>query len=278
MQKIKLSVINKWTSKNLTAAEVNFLIYISHYQNDAGKAIGIYYRNTCAEMGISIQTFYNIVHSLSEKNIISITRESQLDYDIRIVGNDFTDSNFKEGYINTNRYVFYDNQFMGLKAAEKLMLLDLMKNTYVNKGRFIIGINKFYSKYMDKYKVTKRVLRGYLCSLKAFFHVSLHNGNYIIIPMKSIFDKTEESEEDVYAEHVVITGCRRNKIQQVTPIHKNICVLMKQYKNYTKDIAHAILTAINDSIRVINMYNSPHDPIVRELRPKLIHKLLKNYL
>ncbi len=279
MQKIKLSVINTWTSKELTAAQVNFLIYISHYQDNTGKSIGIYYKDTCMALDISVQTFYNIIKSLTDKDVIAVTRASQIDYDIRIIGNDFTDGNFKNGYINTNRFAFYSKEFLHLKASEKLLVLELMKNTYANKGKFVIGMSKFYTQYMEKYKVTRRVLRGYLKSIKTFFQFVLHKGNYIIVPLKAKFEKIEKSEEDIYTEQVVKTGCRRQRIAaDISQTLKDVCGLMKQYKEHTSDIVTAILDAIASSVNVINMYNRPHDPIIRELRPKLVHKILKKNL
>lgn len=276
MQKIKTKVLHQWLEKNLTSAEMSFLVYISHYQNEAGTAIGIYYKDVCQTLEISVQTYYNVLDSLQRKEIISLQRVSDIDYDVTILGNDFSDQNYQEGYINTNRKVFYAEDFLTLKAPEKLMIMELMRAAYCNHGKYIIEKEKFYEKYMRLFRVTKRVIRGYLGSLRKFFQVVLQHGKYAIVPKKYIFDKSEQTETEMYAQKVVQAGCRRQRIRNMSEkAIKDTVVLWNQYRSCVEDISKALMDAIKKSIRIINMYNAPKEPIVRELRPKLIHKILR---
>lgn len=279
MQKIKTKVLHSWLEKNLTSAEMSFLMYVSHYQNEAGTAIGIYYREVCRTLEISVQTFYNLLESLQKKEIISIQRVSDIDYDVTILGNDFSDQNYQEGYVNTNRRVFYTKDFLTLKAPEKLMLVELMRAAYCNNGRFIIEKGKFYEKYIKIFSVAKRAVRGYLGSLRKFFQIVLLHGKYIIVPDRNMFEKADQTEAVIYAQKVVQAGCRRQRMKNVSKkAVKDTAGLWTQYRNCFADISEKLLTAITRSVQVINMYNAPKDPTIRELRPKLVHKILKEAL
>lgn len=276
MQKIKTKVLHLWLEKKLTSAEMSFLMYVSHYQNESGTAIGIYYREVCQALEISVQTYYNLLDSLQKKEIISIQRVSDIDYDVTILGNDFSDQNYQEGYINTNRRVFYKKDFLALKAPEKLMLVELMRVACCNKGKYVIEKEKFYEKFIKIFSVAKRAVCGYLGSLRKFFQIVLQRGKYIIVPNRNMFEKADQTDAEMYAKQIVQAGCRRQRIKDVSKkALRDTAVLWTQYRGYIADISEKLLTAITKSVQVINMYNAPKDPVVRELRPKLIHKILK---
>lgn len=52
MQKLKNTVLDKMLTAHLTKAEVDFMIEISHYQDDSGKVYGVYYKDVCEAIGI----------------------------------------------------------------------------------------------------------------------------------------------------------------------------------------------------------------------------------
>lgn len=120
MQRIKLDVFKSWFDKNLTGKEIDFLLVLSFYQDKRGITRGVYYKDMMREGKMSAQTFYDCKRSLTEKGVIS-SIEGQDDYDITLIGNDFTiygKEDYEEGkvkYLSTTYHLFRDPYFRTLK-------------------------------------------------------------------------------------------------------------------------------------------------------------------
>ena len=258
--KIKYSLLNKLNS--LTNKEVDFILYVARYQDDYGCIRGIYYRDVCDNADMCKQTFYDTLRSLQAQGIITYSRVNQ-DYDITILDN--------EGYINVSRQVFHTRRFHELKAKEKLLLLHFMKITHSASGSYQIGTGKLYTKYMQLLGVTKRVLRGYLHSLKKFFAIGIKDGKYFISYLRTVFnDRVEVSETDQYMRHLVGVSCRRAKIKDFAPAAvKDVVTIMKQYRKEAQEssIGKSIFEIVDDCI-----YQA------KELNSKYIHKLVRGTL
>ena len=231
--KIKYSLLDKLNS--LTNKEVDFILYVARYQDDYGCIRGMYYRDVCKNADMCKQTFYDTLRSLQAQGIITYSRVNQ-DYDITILDNDFSyPGAYHEGYINVSRQVFHTRRFHELKAKEKLLLLHFMKITHSASGSYQIGTGKLYTKYMQLLGVTKRVLRGYLHSLKKFFAIGIKDGKYFISYLRTVFnDRVEVSETDQYMRHLVRVSCRRAKIKDFVPVLDP--VLHKRRNCYIKSI------------------------------------------
>lgn len=280
MQKIKNTIIKKCIDKKITSRELDFLLYISHYQDNTGRVLGVYYRDVCAALSISIQTFYDVKASLIKKGIISVSKNSEIDWDIRIEDNDFSMENYHEGYINTDSRLFYSEEFIRLKAGAKLMLMDLMRLTYSNRGRFVISTENLYKKYTELFGVTKRVVRGYLSSIKQFFFVKRHQHKYIIFPLAAIKERKNNHDDEIYNQKAIETLCRRNKVKDAKAKQiKDTAALISQYKAIAmlggKNIIDAMESALKGSLEAINRYLPPKEKYKRELRPALVHKVLR---
>lgn len=266
--KIKYSLLDKLNS--LTNKEVDFILYVARYQDDYGCIRGMYYRDVCENADMCKQTFYDTLRSLQVQGIITYSRVNQ-DYDITILDNDFSyPGAYHEGYINVSRQVFHTRQFHKLKAKEKLLLLHFMKITHSASGSYQIGIGKLYTKYMKLLGVTKRVLRGYLHSLKKFFSIGIKDGKYFISYLRTVFnDRVEVSETDQYMRHLVGVSCRRAKIKDFAPAAvKDVVTIMKQYRKEAQEsIGKSIFEIVDDCIRQ-----------AKELNSKYIHKLVRGTL
>ena len=281
MQKIKLTVLENLIKKKVTSKELDFILQISQYQNEAGEIRGVYYRDFSDCM--SIQSFYDVKASLKEKGIIEVKKNSDIDYDITILGNDFTDKDFSVGYISTSHAIFKNQKFKGLKANEKLLVMDLMKITYSNKGSWKIGAHEFFKRYKELFGVTLRVIRSYMHSIKQFFHVSLCKFKYLIIPKTDIYQREsgEKSGNQIYAESIVKTLCRRAKIKEYGKNDlKDTATLIWQYQkrfqSLSMDIVDALAVALNKSLSIINV--DPSEKGQHKLNPRLIHKNLLELL
>ena len=73
------------------------------------------------------------------------------------------------------------------------MLLDLMKITHSNRGLYVTDRTRFYGRYQRLLKVSFRVVRYYLQTLKKYFRVTLTGGKYQIAYRAEQFEKTAES-------------------------------------------------------------------------------------
>ena len=79
---------------------------------------------------MSAQAFYDCKKSLQEKRVIEV-RPGNQDYDICLLGNDFTAytgqdySEQKVKYVKTNSKLFADGNWKRLKPAQKLLAMDL---------------------------------------------------------------------------------------------------------------------------------------------------------
>ena len=282
MQKIKLAVLENLIKKKVTSKELDFILQISQYQNEAGEIRGVYYRDFSDCM--SIQSFYDVKASLKEKGIIEVKKNSDIDYDITILGNDFTDKDFSVGYINTSHAVFKNRNFKALKANEKLLVMNLMKITYGNKGSWKIGAHKFFERYKELFGVTLRVIRSYMHSIKQFFHISLCKFKYLIIPKSNIYQNREPGEKSgnqIYAESIVRTLCRRSRIKEygkkdLEDTADLIWQYQKRFQSLSLDIVDALAEALNKSLSIINA--DPSEKEQHKLNPRLIHKKLLEML
>ena len=142
---IKYRILNKLP--NLTNTEMDLFLYIAKIQNIYGIAYGVHHKAACDHTGMCKQSFYTALRSLERKGIISISRRSEIDYDVTILDNDFSyDGAFKEGYVNLHMKDFEEEAFKKLKAREKYMLMYFLKITFGEKVYKIIVTN-FYKKF-----------------------------------------------------------------------------------------------------------------------------------
>ncbi|MCC2821041.1 hypothetical protein LK537_27475 [Lachnoclostridium pacaense] len=273
--KIKYSLLDKLNS--LTNKEVDFILYVARYQDDYGCIRGMYYRDVCQNADMCKQTFYDTLRSLQAQGIITYSHVNQ-DYDITILDNDFSyPSAFHEGYINVSRQVFHTRRFHELKAKEKLLLLHFMKITHSGaSGSYQIGIGKLYTKYMQLLGVTKRVLRGYLHSLKKFFAIGIKDGKYFISYLRTVFnDRVDTSETDQYMGHLVGVSCRRAKIKEIVPAAvKDVITIMKQYRKEAQEngAGKNIFDIVDECIKASVLGQA------KKLNSKFVHKLVRSAL
>lgn len=284
MQKLGNIVIAKMIEKKCTSYEVDFVLYISRFQNDQGMVTGVYYKDVKEALGFSVQEFYNVKSSLIEKGLISSYKESYYDHNITILENDFSDpdNDIYKGYVNTNHDIFFNPGFYKMKANAKLFALDLMKITYTNKASYQIGTQKLYEKYMKLFGVTRRVVTNYLKELKSFFAIGQKEHKYFITPKKLMYrSRMRQSESENFNQNEVTVQCRRSKIKIDKKDQSVIDVarLMNQYRKTAKEaglnIVHLVRQSIQSSLEAISENKKK---LVRELRPKLVHIHLKKAL
>ena len=281
MQKLKNAVFEKMLVSNLTKAEVDFLLELSHYQDDKGRVQGIYYKNICDAIAISYETFYVTLNSLEQKGVLQRKKACYGDYDVVIVGNDCSyPGALQEGYINTGLDLFFDKSFKQLKAGEKLLAMQFIKIAGTG-GAYRISLEVFYEKYSKIFQVTKRTIQTYLTKLKKFFFITLKNKLYIFKP-KETCKYNAPTDVELYSEHCAKVACRRNRVKVLLNAqYKDTRDLVKQYCNdkfSVAEVAEAFLIAVQRSIELRNKHIPNKYKWDRHLNSKFIHKLMRGIL
>ncbi len=277
--RIKYSLIEKL--KNLTSTEMDLFLYIAKYQRLNGFVAGVHNQAVCRATGMCKQSFYTAMRGLERKGIVKISRTSDIDYDFLILGNDFTgDDAFKagcEGYIDLSRSIFHKKQFKQLKAKEKWLLLYFLHCTHDNSSSYRIGTGNFYKKFCTLLGVTKRMVRSYLHSLRAFFSVGIVKGIYYITYKRSVFNQKQGEQEKQEHEFFASALLRRNKIRKYNQeALAETAKLIKQYRGIAHDSGYNIFDVLEKAVREsIPDESKPKD---RKLSYKYVHKLVRETL
>ena len=277
--RIKYSLIDKL--KTLTSTEMDLFLYIAKYQRLNGFVAGVHNQDVCRATGMCKQSFYTAMHGLERKGIVKISRTSDIDYDFLILGNDFTgDDAFKagcEGYIDLSRTIFHKKQFKQLKAKEKWLLLYFLHCTHDNSSSYRIGTGNFYKKFCTLLGVTKRMIRSYLHSLRAFFSVGIVKGIYYITYRRSVFNEKQGAQEKQEHEFFASALLRRNKIRKYNQeALAETAKLIKQYRGIAHDSGYNIFDVLEKAVREsIPDESKPKD---RKLSYKYVHKLVRKTL
>lgn len=279
MQKIKYCVLDKLLRADLSRAEMDFILHISHCQDDSGCVSGIYYRDICNALQISYQTFYDVLHSLQVKEIISVTKAYYGDWDVTILDNSFQDG--ITGYVSTGDDLFLDPEFQKCGPQEKLLALEFLKiaKNPSNGGKYKIGKEKLYEKYCKLFSVTKRVFLRYLHRLRKFFSMIVTEGIYYIRPGKNYRGKNKgRTDTELLREHVKRFVLRRNRATYTEEEGKDVARLLTQYAGTVPDVRlliRLISEAVLESIRIRNAGIRNRYKWNRRLNPKFVHKILQ---
>lgn len=294
MQRIKFDVFKTFFEKDLTSREIDFIISLSHYQDNTGLVHGMSYKKMMDETGMCAQSFYDSMHSLERKGVIRCLN-GQNDYDIEILGNDFTvyskqDYNAGEvKYIHTGCALFHQKSFRRLKPKQKLLVMDIfniiMASAANKKHGYMIGTDKFIDKYANtrkngwkgKLDISKRTLQKYLKMLRLYFTIFIRKGIYHFVINENMTRKSgKETEKEACAKHLVETACRRNKIKLVDEKEKKDIVTYLTYKEkelldqpgIVDEIVEKMLEIINQKIGDVRKWE-------RRIKSSLFKKLFK---
>lgn len=280
MQKIKHSVLDKMMQSDLSRAELDFILYISHRQTEAGNVIGIYYKDVCEAIDISYQTFYDVLHNLRSKGIITYTKEHYGDWNITILNNSFTQG--YEGYVSTGDDIFIDERFQKCKPQEKLLAMEFLKisKNPNNGGKYKISQKKMQEKYCRLFHVTKRVLMRYLRKLKSFFSIGIKDGVYFIHPLNGMAKKqTGKTDKELLQDQVSDMVFRRMRVTGTDQERTDTAKLVGQYADSLKDnLVRLFSDAVEESIKRRNENIRNRYKWNRQLAPKFIHKILQEKL
>jgi len=282
VQKLKNRVLEKMMESQLTKAEVDFIIYISHYQDLFGRIYGVYYKDVCKAINVSYETFYVAMRSLVDKEIISVKKDYWGDWDITILDNDFSyPEAVKEGYVSTGHDIFYNIKFRELKANEKLLAMQFLKIAGAGKknnhAKYSIGVDVFYEKYEKILQVSKRTLQVYLGKLKAFFSIGIKDKLYWIRPLAAVFKEKAPTDIKNFSGWLCGVAFRRNRATYTKKSVVDTADLIAQYHGKVqKGIVQVFFQAVRQSIEKVNESIENKYKWNREINPKFIHKIMRD--
>lgn len=162
LYKLKNSYIDRMIDARISKSEVSFILHIAQYQDNYGIVHSVYYKDICAAINISTQKFYDILNTLAKKRLISFEKVNPADFKVCLINNDFSDKNFKQGYINVAEKDFRRSSFVSMKAGAQLLYLFTQRFT---KGKHML-LNNFYEEFCEKFHIKHKTLQLYLQELK----------------------------------------------------------------------------------------------------------------
>lgn len=185
MYKLKNTYIDRMVSNKLTSKEIDFILHIAMYQDDAGRVISVYYKDICTSIGVSTQGFYNILNSLKEKKMIDYEKIHRADIQVTLLGNDFSNKEFEQGYLKVAASDFGSKKFRELKAGAKLLYLYMQRFT---SGKHML-VQNFYNEFSKLFGIGKKCLQTWLTDLKKkyllFTSVKRNKANNYEMTMKN---------------------------------------------------------------------------------------------
>lgn len=280
MQKLRYSIINRILDENLTGTQIDILLYISRFQDDSGRIFGVYYKD------IAIATFrhktqiYKALSALESKGFISREKNSRYDMDITILNNDFSDKDFSGGYLSVDKKIFLNGEFFRMKAREKIITLQLIKNCdSAPKGTFRKKREEFIKWYGEKLGVISRSVGAYLTTLKKYFNIYLKNGIYYIKCLKGKIEGTKQENFDIMAptdrdqlyRHEVNKSLRRSRAACDPEDKKELGKILQQYADEWNLIPLDLTPILRRCLELA-------DNMERKVNIKLVHKLVRDTL
>jgi hypothetical protein len=240
-----------------SSKEIDFILHIALSQNEHGVVESVYYKDICSSINISVQKFYDIIHSLSEKKLISYEKINYADVRVRLIGNDCSTENFNSGYLKVAGTDFKNKKFMCMKAGSKLL--------YLYMQRFIQGkhmlVQNFYSEFCKLFGVVQKSLQVYIHELKEnnfLFICKKRNKTYkyeMTMKLSSVLliNHIIPREKEFYIENIraLIKRNFKNRmpVKNKDKVVKDIAALAdtKRAEKYPNFVS-LIVTAISESI------------------------------
>lgn len=239
--KISLDNLNKVMDR-CTKKEIDFIIYVGQFQDIYGVVKGVNYKDVIDGIGIAKSTFYKLLYSLEEKEIIEINYINEYAYwEITFIDNVFAcDDDYTKGYLKLNYEILHSEYFRDMTKSEKVIVLNLIKiNDYRdNKIRITLKRLKMWT------GKSRRSVLSFVDTLSKCFHI-IRQGNTLIIDCMG-FQLRAVSEADIRNIHLINYRLSKAKIDADRKDIKDTNTVFKQYKiNVAKTITKVIDTVIN---------------------------------
>ena len=196
------SYIDKMIKKGATSKEIDFILHIALYQDMSGTVESVYYKDICNAISVSHTKFYDILNSLSEKELISYKKLNRADVCVQLLENDFRGNSFKKGskgYLKVGEIDFVKKEFRDLKAGAKLLYLYMQR---FKQGKHML-VGNFYEEFSKRIQCAEKSIQKYLRELKenGFLYVSKKRNKAFNYEMTMKISYELHSEKNIQKEH-----------------------------------------------------------------------------
>lgn len=282
MRKIRLSVLERMEKAKLTGNELDMLLCICNYQDDAGRIPGVYYKDICSTLGLSFQGFYNALYRLRDKGIIALKKADRTDWDVRIIGNDCRDAEgvCREGYLSLADGLFANKDFCAMKANEKLLAMRFLVYCRSGQRSYQEGKDKLLTKLKELLGCGLRAIRNYFTTLRKLFSIGIKDKKFFITIKRGMKARIPGSKSDaeLECEHKVKSACSRSGVK--SPEKQDIADVAalgwRQYRQQVKELQDA--NWLPDDYFTYLIRSSLVGKEEKLLEPKYIHKLLRSLI
>ena len=255
--KISLANLDK-IMERCTKKEIDLIIYIGQYQDEDGVIKGINYKDVINNIGISKSTFYKLLYSLEEKEIIKINYFNEHGFwEAQILDNVFaTKEDYKKGYLKLNYEVLHSEDFYNLTKSEKLIVLHLLKINDFRREMIKVTVKKI----MEWTNKSLRSVRKFILTLSNMFKIVKKDNLSLLIDCLFGFGTRETSESNIQIKHIIDyrlmkVGCQANE----NDIADTITVI-KQFK----------IKCVNTMIQLIDSTINSFGTLVPRYTNKLV--------
>lgn len=268
MSKLKREISER-LYREITSQAKDLLIVLSLYQNKRGEVQGVYYIDYMCILGISKQTYYNLLKELEEKNFITIRVENKIYRTITIVGNSFENitKEDKVSYMNTNISMFQEKEYLNLSSLARRILIYCQLNiggtgSKTNRKPFTVHINTLKERLgvvnsYHVYKAIEEINTTHYYSIKT-------SGTGVLVIEQYMITRNTNSELGNYVENQTRYRARLSHFVIFSDTLTEIKSLANQY---AKVGANAFINFVIKSYEHFNEYNG-----------KYVNKCCKNLL
>lgn len=267
--KIKYSILSKLIEdKKMTSKEIDLFLWLAIRQSDQGIVSYVKYKEVCADIGFSIQEFYNCVYALESRQYISIKeRHGSHGWHIQIIDNTFaTAADDKQRYLNIHRDFLFEKTFIEMRANEKKLVLKII-TTYNTAKDYYIKIEAIIDWLQTS---NTQLIRSYIEKIKAIFSIyrkkyNNKNSNVFVIEKNNVtVGDAYGSISDKFLNYWLRSTFRVKKILCTPDALKDLIALFKQYKNHFNLVYDVMVTTLTKTDNTIE--------------PKLIHSIITTEL
>jgi len=239
-----------------TKKEIDLIIHIGQYQDNQGVIKGLYYKNILEAINICKSTFYHLLRSLEEKEIIKINYFGDYAYwEVEILNNVFsTQDDYKKGYLKLNYEILHMEEFIAMTKSEKIIVLNLLK---INDFRKHV-VKLTAKRLMEWTGKSLRSVHKFMDTLRIAFKITKKDNLYTIDCLCG-FDTRSISETNILYHHLINYRLHKNKCQSDRRSISDAVTVFKQYKVHYAD------TVIGLVDRVITAFG--------EIVPKYLNKI-----
>ena len=232
-----------------TKKEIDLIIHIGQYQDKRGIIKGLYYKNILEAVNICKSTFYHLLRSLEEKEIIKINYFSDYSYwEVEILNNVFSaHEDYKKGYLKLNFEILHSEEFISMTKSEKVIILNLLKINDFRKHT----IKLTFKRLMEWTGKSLRSVHKFMETLSVAFKITKRDTLYMIDCLWG-FNSRAGSEMNIFYHHLINFRLHKNKCQSDSHSIKDAITILKQDRVNCSDtiigLVDTVLTAFAEIV------------------------------